>query len=36
MILPDGQRATLLVETLLAGGRVGVRIDPDAVVTVPA
>lgn len=34
--LPDGQRATVVAETMLPGRTVGVRIDPDAVVTVPA
>lgn len=33
--LPDGQRASLTAETTLTGGAVGVRIDSDAVVTVP-
>jgi thiamine transport system ATP-binding protein len=36
VVLPDGQRATLTTETTITGGTVGVRIDPDAVVTVPA
>lgn len=34
--LPDGQRAVVTSETTLPAGSVGVRIDPDAVVTVPA
>lgn len=34
--LPDGQRASLTTETTVPGGTLGVRIDPDAVVTVPA
>ena len=36
VLLPDGQAAELTVDTKLTGERVGVRIDPDAVVTVPA
>lgn len=33
--LPDGQRARVVVDTMLQDGTVGVRIDPNAVVTVP-
>ncbi|NLI86257.1 MAG: ABC transporter ATP-binding protein [Propionibacterium sp.] len=33
--LPDGQPAAVIAETMLPAGRVGVRIDPDAVVVVP-
>lgn len=36
VVLPDGQPATLLAETTVAGPTVVVRLDPDAVVTVPA
>ncbi len=34
--LPDGQPAVVVAETTVPGDSLGVRIDPDAVVTVPA